>query len=142
MVELMVAIFLLALVLGLLIFNGRRAMVNREQDKAAKDVESAINLTRQMATNRGGATLRLVSPTGTADGSYEILSGPPASLRTEKKEPIHRSVRITSAPDLNLVFQANGGLPNDYVITVGSFATNRTTTINVGKMTGGVRTSQ
>lgn len=142
MIELLVAIFLLALVLGLLIFNGRHGMANREQDKAAKEIESAINLTRQLARNRGGATLRLVSGNGTADGSYEILSGVSPNQQSEKKEPIHRQINLTGTPDLTLQFQANGGLNNDYTLTVASFATSRQTTIKVAKMTGGVTTSQ
>lgn len=142
MIELMVVIFLLALVMGLLLFNGRRGMANREQDKAAKEIESAINLTRQTATNRGGATLRLVSGDGTNPGSYEVLGGPPASLTSEKRETVHRSIRLTGAPDLTLVFQPNGSLPADYTITVASFATNLSTTINVARVTGGVRTNR
>lgn len=137
MVELMVAIFLLALVLGLLIFNGRKGMANREQDKAAREIEGAINLTRQTARNRGGATLTLVSGTGTADGSWEIKN---ASNQSEQKSVIHRSIRLTGAPGLVLAFQPNGGLEADYTITVASYATNQTTILNVKKTTGGVTT--
>lgn len=142
MVELMVVIFLAALILGILVFNGRRGMANREQDKAAREIESAINLTRQTATNQGGATLRLVPGTGTVEGSYEILAGPPASLRSEKRGTLHRAIQLTGVPNLELVFQPNGSLAADYTITVGSSATDRTTTINVVRMTGGVRTNQ
>lgn len=149
MVELLVVIFLLALVLGLVIFNGRRGIDNREQDKAAKEIESAINLARQTATNQMPPAgqpantpvvrLALVSGTGGAEGSWTLST---IGGGNEQAGRLHRSIQLTGAPDLTLNFLSTGGLSANYTITVGSFNTNRTTTISVKQLTGGVTVSQ
>ncbi|MEW6278253.1 MAG: prepilin-type N-terminal cleavage/methylation domain-containing protein [Candidatus Eremiobacterota bacterium] len=138
LVEMLVAILLLGLVLGLLIFNGRKGMANREQDRAAKEVESALRLTRELAVNRGGATLTLVSGDGTNEGRYTVVAGG----NTEKAGTLHRHIRLTSSPGMVLAFQSNGSLAADYTITVASYATNMTTVLTVRRVSGAVTSSR
>lgn len=135
--EMLVAVLLLGIVLGLLMFNGRQGMANREFDRAAKELESAMLLTRQLATNRNGATLQLVSGDGTNDARYFVVAGGV----TEREGRLHRSIQLAGEPSLTLVFRSNGSLEREHTITVSSNSTGRRATLTVRAATGAVQVS-
>lgn len=130
--EILVVLFVIGVLLTITAVTSRRASMNRAWEAGCKELESATNLARQVATNSNGSKMVLVSPTDTAKGSWQIT----ATDRLDKQGELAPGLTLTQSPTGEIKFTAAGTISNDIAITLASPGTSKSQTWILRTTTG------
>lgn len=107
LLEVLVVVGILAVMLGLLLFNGRFGLSHRQVDQAAQELKNSLSYARSLAVTSGGARLELLGPPPSFSG-MRILDGRGRILR---QTDFPKSVQILLSPAASSIeFQGNGSL--------------------------------